>query len=103
MSCSKPDDFSPKSPAETVTVAFEFKRLTASPSSPVVTATRYSGAEDPSPQSILLGPPQIAGTQVLQLVTAGVDGCTYWLECGVDAPGSNHFVLPGLLPVCSGK
>lgn len=49
-------------------------------STAVVTATVYSGT-DSSPSSVISGSASISGSNVNQLITAGVEGVIYLLEC----------------------
>lgn len=75
----------PKLLGATVSVAFDFiSDLAAGEtiSSPVVTATVYSGV-DASPSSILSGGASVSGTKASQLVKAGVVGTIYELLCRV--------------------
>lgn len=91
--------FSPKQPAEIVTVAFDFASLTTSPTSPVVTATRHAGEADATPSAILSGSPSVSGSKILHKVTAGTDGTDYLLTCQVDTAAGERYILAGVLPV----
>lgn len=99
-SCEKPQVLGPLLVGETVTVSFDFKRQTGTPSNPDVDIVRSSGADDPAPASMLVGPPQVAGTEVLQRVTGLVAGVTYLLTAWADAPdGNRHAARQALLEV----
>lgn len=91
--------FSPKDPSEILVLGFEFAALTDTPSAPVITATRHSGAADASPSAILSGAATVNGTKVLQKVIAGTAGTDYLLRCQVDAPDGSRYILAGVLPV----
>jgi len=91
--------FSPKDPAEIITLGFDFAALTSTPSSPVFTVTRLAGAADPDPSALKSGAASISGTKALQKIVGGVSGCRYLIECQVDAPDGSRYVLTGVLPV----
>lgn len=98
---AKPKALDVKDPDESVLVLFDFRLIAASVSAAQVRITRFSGAADATPASLADGAPQIEGPRVYQRVTAGVDACTYHLECEVTAPDGSRFVVAGLLPVRS--
>ena len=91
--------FDPKDPSEIVPLSFDFAALTDTPSAPIVSIARHSGAADASPSAMLQGAAQIIGTQVRQKITGGVAGATYLVKAQVDAPDGSRYVLAGLLPV----
>lgn len=91
--------FAPKDPASRVTLAFDFKRFTATPQSASITVTRHRGAEDPTPDAIKVGLPAILGSKVLQRVQDGVGHCHYSLSCVATAPDGSRYVMVGVLPV----
>ena len=75
----------PKYSGETTNVVFDFtSRLGVSEtiSSAATVATVYSGV-DASPSAMVSGSASISGTQVTQLITAGVTGVVYNLQCTV--------------------
>ncbi|MFO1268561.1 MAG: hypothetical protein U1F25_13700 [Rubrivivax sp.] len=87
-----PESLSPKAPGETVFTGVDFKRLTATPSAPVVTATRFAGAADPTPEAIISGAASVNGSIVVQKIVGGVSGCTYMLRFQCSAPDGSVFV-----------
>jgi hypothetical protein len=103
MSCDKPYLFKkPKHPDESIPVTFDFSLLAgAFVSSPVITVTRFSGADDPSPGDIISGVSQVSGPLVMQRIVGGVDDCTYLLECAADDPDGSRWVISALLHVCA--
>ena len=96
---SEPVILDPKDPAEIVPITFEFVDLTSTPSSPTIAIQRLSGADDPTPTAMLLGAPQVVGSQVRQKVQGGVNGAIYGLRCEVNDADANHWVIPAKLPV----
>ena len=98
MSNSTPLAFSSKAPGERVRLRFNFARLTANPTNPVVTITQLSGPADSNTNDMKSGVAAIATTRALQLVVAGLDGADYLVECTVDA-GDEKYSLQGILPV----
>lgn len=94
------DEFSPKDPAEIVPLAFDFATLTSTPTNPVVTIARDSGPKGALDLSgMLLGSPQIVGTEVRQKIQGGVAATTYRVRAQVDTADGFRYVLTGLLPV----
>lgn len=94
------DEFSPKDPAEIVPLSFDFAALTSAPINPVVTVVRDSGPKGAADLSgMLLGTPQITGTEVLQKVQGGIATTTYRVRAQVDTAAGLRYVLTGLLPV----
>jgi len=64
-----------------------------------VSATVYSGL-DSNPSAILSGLPTLVnGTQVRQLITGGVNGVTYELDCTVTTSLGQTLIQSGLLSV----
>jgi hypothetical protein len=103
MSCDKPILFKkPKHPGESIPVTFDFSLLAgAFVSSPVITVSRFSGAEDPAPGDIINGVPLVSGALVVQRIVGGVDDCTHLLECAADDAEGNRWVISALLHVCA--
>lgn len=94
------DEFSAKDPAEIVPLAFDFGSLTDAPINPVVTIVREAGPKGAADLSgMLLGTPQILGTEVLQKVQGGIATTTYRVRAQVDTAEGLRYVLTGLLPV----
>ena len=90
---------SPKDPIEIIVITFDFARLAASVSAPVITAICAAGEADATPQAIVSGAAQVIGATVMQQIVGGQSGTTYKLRCQVDVPDGNRFVLSALLPV----
>ncbi|MBI3157600.1 MAG: hypothetical protein HYZ20_19645 [Burkholderiales bacterium] len=91
--------FSPKDPSEVLDLGFDFASLTAAPLSPVVTIARHAGADDPAPEAVLSGAPNVSGATVIQRVLGGVAGTDYVLRCQVQDATGQIYVLSGVLPV----
>jgi hypothetical protein len=94
--------FAKKDPAARVTLAFEFKRFTASPQSVAVSIARRRGAADATPGAVLLGSAAILGTKVFQRVQGGVGLCDYVVRAELTAVDGSVYVLEGVLPVRTG-
>lgn len=91
-----------KDPEETLVVTFDFtKDLDPGEtiSSPTVTVAIDNGGTDAAYQSVLSGSPTAAVGVVTQVVTLGVDGVDYRLQCKVNTSGSRVLVLAAILPV----
>ena len=90
----------PKDPAEIKVLKFGFARdLDGASITRVqaVTVTVYKGT-DTNPSALLAGAAAISGTDVLQRVTAGVDGVVYRLRVRVvDSNGNVHVATDTLL------
>lgn len=96
--------FAPKLSGSTEQEIFDFiSRLAIGEtiSSATVTASVYTGV-DASPSAILSGSASISGTQVTQMVTAGVVGVIYQLSCAATTSAGKILLLQGLLAVESG-
>jgi hypothetical protein len=93
------DHFSAKDPTESLVLTFDFGALASSVASPVVTAERYSGAADSSPEAMISGAAQVDGAKVLQRVVGGVAGCTYVMRARCNTADGSVLVEAGLLPV----
>lgn len=95
-----PAAFSPKDPAEVVTLAFDFSPLIgkATITACSVGAMVYRGL-DAAPAATLAASADALGSVVLQRVQGGVAGVTYRLKAQIDASDGNRYVLAGLLPV----
>lgn len=92
--------FDSKDPGEIVPLSFDFRGLTSEPSNPVIAVTRFSGNPDASDlTSMLVGAPQVIGTQIRQKVTGGVLGTNYRFRCQVDTPEGLRWVLAGVMAV----
>ena len=89
---------SPKDPGETITVTFDFSRLTTSVSSPSVAISVEAGS-DADPEAIRSGTPQVSGALVLQQIVAGLSGVSYHLRCTATGADGSVFVIAGTLPV----
>ena len=101
-SCEKPIVIGPLLVGETVTVSFDLRRQTTTPSNPAVDISHHSGTADPTPSAMLVGSPLVDGTEVLQRITGLVDGATYLLTAWADAPdGNRHAARQALLEVCA--
>lgn len=98
---SKPKALDVKDPDEVIHVLFDFRLIAATVAGVQLRITRFSGAADGDPSAIADGAPLVDGPRVFQRLDAGVDGCTYHLECQVDAPDGSRFVVAALLPVRS--
>jgi len=88
-----------KTPAETVTISFDFTKLAQAISAPVVTLAAHAGRADASPIGMLVGDPIIDGLLVLQQVTGVQVGTTYAITCRIDDSDGDVYELTGLLPV----
>ena len=94
-----------KDPSETVTVSFVFGPELGTGetiSSSVVTCSVMagSGAGDPNPSAVLNGASSGAST-VLQSVTGGLDGVTYFLKATGTTSLGRVLVRKGALPVAA--
>ena len=86
--------WSPKDPAETYPIAFDFSAVLPTGetiSSSTWTATVVSG-NDSSPSSILYGSPVITNGTVKQTVTGGNAGVTYQLKASITTSGGSTFL-----------
>lgn len=66
-----------------------------------VAATVFSG-NDPDPSAIVSGAVSISGTQVTQVIAAGVSGTIYQLVYTAVGSDSNDYELAGFLAVLPG-
>jgi hypothetical protein len=74
-------------PDEIVPLTIKFGALTASPSNPVITVSRFDGAADNRDLSvILIGQPAVVGTDVKQIIGYLQAGTTYEIRCLVTTP-----------------
>jgi hypothetical protein len=81
-------------------IPFEFgKSLLAGESiaSAALSCTLHAGV-DSSPALLLQGPPQIAGTQVLQMVAGRITDATYHLRCVATLSSGRKVVVACYLP-----
>ena len=92
-----------KDPGESVPLPFDFaKDLSAGETltgTPTISITLYSGAADPNMSAMLSGMPQISGTEVLQMVTAGVLGNQYDIKATCSTSTGRVLVLGAILPI----
>ena len=84
-------------PGEIVPVMIDFKNLVSSIDSVVVSATVREGV-DAAPGDIIFSSSQIAGTQVRQLIEAGLDDTVYLIRMDI-ASGDLRFSGAVYLPV----
>ena len=92
--------FSNKDPSEIVLVTFDFTNVTTTVASPTVAATVAYGT-DGNPSAILSGAATVVGTTVTQLITGGLNGVSYKLECTITGGSGTKFVLADTMPVVS--
>ncbi len=90
--------FSPKDPAEIITLTFDFAALTMTPTLPVVTVSALTYSADPSPSGILYGSPAVTGAKITQMIRNGVSGVYYEVTCQVDS-GGERYTMTEVLPV----
>lgn len=89
---------SSKTPAEIIPVTFDYTAILASIDAVLsVTIAVYTGT-DAEVGTMLSGGPNVAGTQVTQLVRNGVAGVVYMLTALVTS-GTSKYELAGFLPV----
>lgn len=88
---------SEKAPEEVVPVLIDFKHLVSSIDSVVVTVSVRNGT-DASPVDLIFGSAQIAGTEVSQLIKAGLDGVVYRVRMDV-VSGDQQYAGAVYLPV----
>ena len=96
-----PTAFDAKHLLEVVPLRFPFSLeigAGASIVSAAITCTTKRGS-DASPSATLLGSPTVIAGDVLQLVRAGVAGCTYLYVCAATLSNGQVLVRAGLLPV----
>lgn len=96
--------FDPKHPNEIVPLSFDFSALPGSilagVTSPLLAVLHLEGTEDPGPvENMLVGSPQIIGSQIRQKVRGGVSGATYLFRCEIDTDTGLRWVLNGTLDV----
>ena len=93
--------FSSKDPNETELFVFDFLDL-LNPGETItgaaVTVTVSVGT-DGVPSAMLSGSASISGTQVSQMITGGITGNTYHLECAITTSLGQELVTCGLLPI----
>ena len=92
-----------KDPSETVTVSFVFGNElgggeTVSSATVTCTVMSGSGSADPTPSAVLAGVPTL-GSTILQSVTGGLDGVTYFLKATALTSQGRVLVRKGALPV----
>jgi hypothetical protein len=90
------DSFSPKDPAEIVPLTFDFANLATEPSAPVVSVL-LDGETDLT--NMLVGSPQVVGSEVRQKVGGGTAGAVYKIRVQVDNIDGTRYVIARLLPV----
>lgn len=89
--------FSPKDPAETVPIVFDFSALTAAVNSATITIVVRSGL-DVIPNALKSGSVVISGAMVKQMITGGLSGVSYSIRCLASTPDGD-FLESGLLRV----
>jgi hypothetical protein len=93
-----------KDPAEKITLTFPFARelngATITPSSQVVTVA-LTGGTDANPNAVLNGAAQISGSNVLQGMKDGVNGCSYHFRGQVDLSDGRRLVRKITIEVTS--
>jgi len=87
-----------KTPAEIITITFDFSAIVKTLSLPVIAIEVISGT-DINVMSMLLGTPQISGKRVLQRIQAGIRGTVYKVSCLITSDGIEKFELSGELTV----
>jgi hypothetical protein len=96
--------FQPKRQSETCYTSQPFDfiaslQISETISSVTMSASVYSGT-DPNPNNILSGSPSIVNTtQVVQLITGGIVGVIYEVECKVTTSLSQQLVISGFLAI----
>ena len=85
--------FSPKDPAEEITIAFDFSEvITVISGIPVITVSVVSGT-DPDYESVLSDVPQVfQNNKVLQRIRNGVSGVNYQFRCVATSETGEIFV-----------
>lgn len=87
----------PKDPAETIPITFDFSSLLTSISESSVAVTVLSGT-DGSVGSMLSGAAQASGSSLIQAIQAGIAGNKYLVRALATGP-EGTFVLSTVLPV----
>ena len=88
-----------KDPAEIVTITFDFSLDATAISNPSISVAVRTGKNDPSPETMIFGAAQVAGTNVMQRVQGGVSGTTYQLRCIADDVDGERYVRSDTLLV----
>lgn len=88
--------FDSKDPGETITAGFDFAALGA-PISPEFDIAVWRGT-DAAPDAMKVGSPTIAGSWVYQVLTGGVSGVDYTLQCWAMIDGQRR-LIDAILPV----
>lgn len=86
---------------EVVSVPFDFSsQLTNGETitSQAVTVSVFQG-EDANPSALLSGSASVSGTVVSQLITGGVAGVVYLLDCGISTSLSQELIMQTYLAV----
>ena len=93
-----------KTPGEIINVTFAYASELGSSEtiqSAAITCAVLSGT-DPSPAAMLLGSASIQTSNVIQGVQAGLDGCSYQLEClATLTPSGRVLARIGILPIAN--
>lgn len=93
-------EFSAKDPDEIIDLTFRFGRLLGADTIvSAATSVEVATGADGDAIAILDGLPTIAGTDVTQRVTGGLDGVTYELRMTVTTGTGRRFVRAGRLPI----
>lgn len=98
MSLHRPRVFSPKDPAEIITLTYDYSRLLDRIDSVAAVSVAVHKGEDAAPAMLLLAAPVISDTQVLQLVQGGLPGVFYQVRIDV-LVGPERYALSAILPV----
>lgn len=87
-----------KDPAESIVVTFDFSSEMSSIDSAITAVSVLADGVDPAVAAMLVGAPQVSGTNVLQRVAAGVHGNNYKMRC-VAVHGDDVLVRADIMPV----
>lgn len=93
-------EIGPIDPQEIKLVTFTFVNELAGAelSSATVSCTVVTGGADPTPANLLIGEPDISGTDVKQRVHGGINGITYRLRAQAsDNVGNVHVIKTRML------
>lgn len=94
------DQLSSKDPEEIIVMTFDFTRAlipTEAIASVVYVSNEANG--DPLASAMLIGIPQISGSQVLQEVAGGINRITYHLRVSVSTSLGRRLINAAYLPV----
>lgn len=92
-----------KGTLESVVLGFDFSSEATTVSNPTMDVTlEVSATGDPNPSAILVGSPQVDGSnaaRVVQRVAAGLNGTSYRIQCTVQTDAGDTLTLQAILPV----